>query len=517
MLQKNNVTITDQDIISIIKKSGYHKLTPIQKKVIPQCLQGKDLLVETKNSRGKTAAFLLPLFQMINSPSQGTQVLIITTEGWAVRKVEKQFNLFKSQTNSTLTIGAVGHEKNIKKELSIKRIRPDIIVGTNIRIIDHIRRENIDISNAGIVILYKVNHQENENFNRDIQFILSKINKKPQIIYFTPKINEEQFPEIFSRKPQIISCSAHETVPEKERIYFEITNNEEKINLISALFFQNGIKKSLIFSGKDEACNFIEKKLCEKGIVCRCLTSKTPKEKRESIETSFSSGNLEHLILPFSYFIKQVQITDQLSGGTCIFFDIPADENSFATFLASSNNAKSFSQYIVFINSKQSKFFEALQEKNNMSFEKEVKPENKDILKGMLKNFIKKIREEEDPEELNSYKKIIKRYVPITLRTYLSAYMLKEIAGKDTPKERDYKTLFVSVGKNRRVFPKDLSRLFSGSLKIDRSRIGGIKVLENYSFIDIPSNLSEQAIEKLNGVDFRGRKITVNYARKKEE
>ena len=71
-------------------------------------------------------------------------------------------------------------------------------------------------------------------------------------------------------------------------------------------------------------------------------------------------------------------------------------------------------------------------------------------------------------------------------------------------------TLFISVGKNRRVFPKDLARLFQSRLDLEQSDIGVIKVLESYSFIDISKEHAERAIDQLNGEEFKGRKLTVN-------
>jgi hypothetical protein len=77
--------------------------------------------------------------------------------------------------------------------------------------------------------------------------------------------------------------------------------------------------------------------------------------------------------------------------------------------------------------------------------------------------------------------------------------------------------LFVSVGKSRAVYAKDLTALFSDTLQVDRARIGDIRVLDNYSFLEIDSALAEKAIAALSGTELKGKQITVNYARKKED
>ena len=77
--------------------------------------------------------------------------------------------------------------------------------------------------------------------------------------------------------------------------------------------------------------------------------------------------------------------------------------------------------------------------------------------------------------------------------------------------------LFLSMGKNRRVFPRDLIQLFADRLKAERSQIHDIKVLDNYSFVEIDSSLAERAIKELSGIEFKGRNLAVNYARKRED
>jgi ATP-dependent RNA helicase DeaD len=73
------------------------------------------------------------------------------------------------------------------------------------------------------------------------------------------------------------------------------------------------------------------------------------------------------------------------------------------------------------------------------------------------------------------------------------------------------------MGKNRKVFPRDLIQLFMDRLKADRSQIHDIKVLDNYSFVEVDFSLGERAIKELSGIEFKGRKLAVNYARKRED
>jgi hypothetical protein len=194
-------------------------------------------------------------------------------------------------------------------------------------------------------------------------------------------------------------------------------------------------------------------------------------------------------------------------------------------------------------------------------------------LRARLKELVKRIHEEEDPHEMTAYKRFVKQNVSIFARGYLTAYLVKMLVegegsvgrssssrprrdrgdragrgertgrGDRTPRgERtgrgdrgesdarsgddetignvapeDRHTLFVSVGKNRRVYPKDFVALFAEIDGVEGEHIGQIKILDNYSFVDVDKSVSETIIERYNGFDFRGRKLTVNHARAKKE
>ncbi len=180
-----------------------------------------------------------------------------------------------------------------------------------------------------------------------------------------------------------------------------------------------------------------------------------------------------------------------------------------------------------------------------------------------LKASVQQVKTQEDVDVLIQLKKVFKKNVPFTLRGYLSAYLLKVATGnarrpfvprnngENFSKEnfhsrrdesrRDFKadssdgearrephprveidpslatTIFVGIGRNRRVFPRDLVGLLISVAGLDRERIGDIRVLANYSFVQLFTEDADKAINALNGYDYRGRKLSVSYSRQKED
>lgn len=160
------------------------------------------------------------------------------------------------------------------------------------------------------------------------------------------------------------------------------------------------------------------------------------------------------------------------------------------------------------------------------------------VISDALEKMVFAIREFEDPVELKKYRALFKKAVPFNLRGYLYSYMLKTLVSYGTlvpkgskndlnsklgpaktkqqvPPASGFNQLFVSVGRNQRIKPSDLLNLITSKIEIERSEFGKIKILDNYSFIEVPEKVAKEVISSLSGNKIRGRRITVDFARSK--
>lgn len=136
-------------------------------------------------------------------------------------------------------------------------------------------------------------------------------------------------------------------------------------------------------------------------------------------------------------------------------------------------------------------------------------------LKAAFEDLQRQIRDEEDPAEMEAARRAFRQVVPFFFRSYVGAYLLRQ-AVQGRPRRRSGGvTLFVSIGKNRRVYPRDLVQLFCAAGGLTKADIGDIKILDNYSFVDVDEAKAADAIAKLDTAPFRGRPLTVNFAKKR--
>jgi ATP-dependent RNA helicase DeaD len=513
VLQKYSQADADRIIDSYIKDAGFKRATLLQEKTIPLALQGKNLVVETRNCDGKTATILLSILLRISHETEGTKAVILVSDLSKIKKIRNQYKIFASQLDHSCNLVALGLEENIKRELRLLTTEPDIIVGTPTRIIDHLRRENISLDQVELSAIYETEYSDN-GFAKDIQFIFSKMPNVQQTLLFRELLHDDDEVDMYEivKRPTVLTYSDLHTA-EGEHIYFETEKKKQKPDILVKLFYAKELRKSLVICKTETIAAGIEKKLNQEGIPTRMVTAQTPNNERYTISTDFQQGKLQALVTSIGHSsnltVKGIQ--------HIIYFNPPIKVESYLNNIAHVDKTDAAYTIFIIVSRDELPQLKQLEEMIDMSIKKEENPDENDVIKGTLEKILQRIREEEDPDELTRYKKLIKKHVPITMRAYVSAYLLKEsLFGEQKPK-RKLKTLFVSVGKNRKVFPKDLARFFSSNLGIKRGEIGNIKVLDSYSFIDIPEEYAQRAINQLNNREFRGRKITVNHARKKDE
>ncbi len=175
-----------------------------------------------------------------------------------------------------------------------------------------------------------------------------------------------------------------------------------------------------------------------------------------------------------------------------------------------------------------------------------IRIEDEEQLISSLKDLIEAIKTQENPEELNLYRRIFKKAVPLTMRSYVAAYLIKQAGiggsriykkdnrnglGKGTFKqnsarpsrskvilaEEESTSLFIGVGRKRGIFPKDIITLLIQGAGISREHIGDIRILDNYCFVQVMQDEAENIIEKLNNSYYRGKNLTVSHSRRPED
>jgi len=167
---------------------------------------------------------------------------------------------------------------------------------------------------------------------------------------------------------------------------------------------------------------------------------------------------------------------------------------------------------------------------------------DKEKTQQIISLVLEKIDTEVDPRTLKEYQSIFQKGTSLFNRSKAAAYLLMlcdqgkiirdykrplpSRPGKNenhpeaqryTLAEKESTRLFFSVGRSRRVFPREILGIISTKTAVPREDIGAIRILDNYSFVQVRDSAAEKIIEALNGMKFRGRPLTVNYAKSSKD
>lgn len=157
----------DHDMLKAVERSGFEEATPIQAQTIPLVLQGKDVIGQAQTGTGKTAAFGLPLIQMIDKDDRSVQTLVISpTRELAVQTQEE---IYRLGTDKHIKVQAVYGGADMRRQIRGLADHPQVVVGTPGRLLDHINRHTLKLANLKHLVLDEADEMLDMGFIDDIE------------------------------------------------------------------------------------------------------------------------------------------------------------------------------------------------------------------------------------------------------------------------------------------------------------------------------------------------------------
>jgi len=277
-----------------ISDRGYEKLTPIQDKVIPLVLEGKDVVGVANTGTGKTAAFLIPLIhKTVNAPA--SRVLIIAPTRELAAQIEEEFRYFSRELrlSSTLCIGGV----NINRQMGTLRRKPHFIIGTPGRLKDLEQRNELRFDSFSTVVLDEVDRMLDMGFIQDMRYIISRLPGVRQSLFFSATIPEELrgIMNIFLTNPIFVSVAANPITDHVDQDVIKI-NGREKIDILHDLLIQKDFEKVLVFGRTKHGMNRLARALHERGFRVAAIHGNKSQNQRQLALRQFKENAVQVLL-----------------------------------------------------------------------------------------------------------------------------------------------------------------------------------------------------------------------------
>jgi len=288
-----------EHVLKVVKAKKFEKPSEIQEKTIPMILEGKDVIAGSKTGSGKTLAFGAGIIQNVE-PKKGIQGLILTPTRELAEQVAAQMQEFSyyKKLEVVPVYGGVSIENQIKK-LS----HANIVVATPGRLLDHMNRNSIDLSNVSFLVLDEADRMWDMGFKDDVAKIVTKCPKDRQTLLFSATISGElaSFSEKYMKAPVEVSVEHYVDASKLHQIYYDARDNE-KFSLLVHLLKNEETKDEknqnlvMVFCNTRRNADFVAKNLKINGVDAHVIHGGMDQSKRMRVLKGFDNGTVNVLV-----------------------------------------------------------------------------------------------------------------------------------------------------------------------------------------------------------------------------
>ena len=287
------------ELLRAVATQGYTTPTPIQTKAIPEILAGHDILAGAQTGTGKTAAFTLPMLQMLCAhPSQGRhpRALVLTPTRELAAQVEESVRLYGQNLplRSVVIFGGVGMQPQVDR----LRRGVDLVVATPGRLLDHAGQRTIDLGHVEFLVLDEADRMLDMGFIHDIKRILALLPKRRQNLLFSATYTEEirRLADGLLNQPKLIEVARRSAAAELVSHVAHPVEQGRKRELLSHLIQEGGWDQVLVFTRTKHGANRLSEQLIRDGISSAAIHGNKSQGARTRALSDFKAGSVRALV-----------------------------------------------------------------------------------------------------------------------------------------------------------------------------------------------------------------------------
>ncbi|MCW7547203.1 DEAD/DEAH family ATP-dependent RNA helicase [Photorhabdus sp. APURE] len=416
-------------ILSALEDLGYEKPSPIQQQCIPHLLNGRDVLGMAQTGSGKTAAFSLPLLHNINAELKAPQILVLApTRELAVQVAEACADFSKHMRNVNVVALYGGQRYDV--QLRALRQGPQIVVGTPGRLLDHLKRGTLDLSNLSGLVLDEADEMLRMGFIEDVENIMSQIPAEHQTALFSATMPEaiRRITRRFMNDPQEVRIQASVTTrPDISQSYWSVygmRKNEALVRFLEAEDFDAAI----IFVRTKNATLEVAEALERNGYNSAALNGDMNQALREQTLERLKDGRLDILIA-----------TDVAARGLdverislVVNYDIPMDAESYVHRIGRTGRAGRAGRALLFVENRERRLLRNVERTMKLTIPEVELPNAELLSQRRLEKFAANVQQQLESSDLDQYRTLLSKLQPaedLDIET-LAAALLKMAQGE---------------------------------------------------------------------------------------
>ncbi len=542
----------NERLLQSIGELGYQNPTPIQEKAIPVLLSGtKDLIGLAQTGTGKTAAFGLPLLQLIDGKQKHPQALIICPTRELCLQIVNEVELFKKHSPGIHVLAVYGGS-SISMQIRDIRRGVHIIVATPGRLIDLIERKAINLEQIKYVVLDEADEMLNMGFQEDIEFILQNTPQRDSTWLFSATMPPEirKVSKKYMESPMEITVGKMNTANKNVDHQYYITSAQHRYEALKRLIDFNPGMYGIIFTRTKADAQEIAEKLTREGYDIDALHGDLTQAQRNKVMDEFREKSLQLLIA-----------TDVAARGIdvqgithVINFELPDDVEVYTHRSGRTGRAGKTGICMSIVHSRETGRIRQIERMVQVPFHKLEIPSGKDVCRKQFYYFMDKLlqtdishgdyetympmleekfkdvtKEEvlkrvaalefdrflryyENAEDLNARERDRERRSAFEGRNERSADRGRDSRGKKFGGNGNFTRLFVNLGTKDGFYKASFLQFILDMSELNKEVLGRIDMKEMNSWVEVDKQAANKMMSSLDGKKYKGRRIRMNEA-----
>ncbi len=552
------------EVLQAIGDLGFVEPTEIQKQTIPFIsTDTRDLIALAATGTGKTAAFSLPILDMIDGASRKIQLLVLCPTRELCLQITKDIKNYTKYLKDIKTTAVYGGS-SIMDQIRSLRDKPQIIVGTPGRVIDMIGRKALDFSEVQWVVLDEADEMLSMGFKDDLETILSETPETKQTFLFSATMNKEveRISKNYLTNPHRISVGSINAVKKNIKHEYYVVGYRQKKDALKRLIDANPNQYSIIFCRTRMETQEVADFLMQNGYAADALHGDLSQAQRDTVMKKFRLKNID--ILVATDVAARGLDVDSLTH--VIHFSLPDDPEVFVHRSGRTGRAGKDGISMAFIKPEESRKLKQIKSETKIEMVEKQVPSGKDIIKAQVGGvFEKLLTEHEDFFEFdNSLIPDLSNFTKEELVHQLLQFQLKDLAiyykdrndlqqqelgrggddrgsrrergrdrerngeprerrersdrndrgGKPRRKNEDMVRFFFNLGKRDQLKKVDMLDIINKATSKSKKRadIGNIEILDKFSFFEIEKSFKNEVMNGLTEMKFRGKEMRAEVA-----
>lgn len=285
------------EILKAVKAMGFSEPSTVQARTIPLMMEGQDINAIAPTGTGKTCAFGIPMLEYVQlKDSRVQEVVLAPTRELALQIGEELTQLAKYISGVRIAVLYGG--QSISKQITLLKRKPQIVIATPGRLLDHMQRRNIFLDAVHTMVLDEADEMLNMGFVKDVTKIIEATPTDRQLVLFSATTNQDVLTIAWKYQHDPVEVTVEATKKDRPQItqYVISTEQNEKIDHLMYLLDANVYGRVMIFCNTKFMTDRLTSRLCKEGYDAQCLHGDIPQAKRNVVMNDFKRGKFPILV-----------------------------------------------------------------------------------------------------------------------------------------------------------------------------------------------------------------------------